>query len=200
MRFVARWVFAVAMVIAGTSLTSSAWAQEDREAARAEFERGRSSFEAGAYREALDHFQEAYRLAPHPNVRVNIANCYDQLDRPIEALFHFEHFLTEADHPPAAQRREVETAMARLRTRVGAITLQITPDGAQITIDSTETRRAPVPEPVRVTAGSHVVEIQLDGYRPERQTVVVEGGGTARLALRLQRAEPAVASTGTGTG
>lgn len=196
MRFLARFTFALWLVLS-LALTPTASAQEDREAARAEFERGRSAFEAGAYREALDHFQEAYRLAPHPNVRVNIANCYDQLDRPIEALVHFEHFLTEADHPPPAQRREVESAIARLRQRVGALTLQITPDGAQITIDGTETRRAPVAEPVRVVAGSHNVVVELDGYRTERQTVVVEGGGTARLALRLQRADSAVASSGT---
>jgi hypothetical protein len=196
MRFLA--LFLASFLVLGLPLAGgSALAQEDREAARAEFERGRSAFEAGAFREALDHFQEAYRLAPHPNVRVNIANCYDQLDRPIEALVHFEHFLTEADRPPPAQRREVESAIARLRQRVGTLTLQITPDGAQITIDGTETRRAPVAEPVRVVAGSHTVEVQLDGYRTERQTVVVEGGGTARLALRLQRADTAVASAGT---
>ncbi|GAB4215095.1 MAG: hypothetical protein OHK0013_40340 [Sandaracinaceae bacterium] len=177
-------------------VTASASAQEDREAARAEFDQGRRSFEAGAFREALEHFQEAYRLAPHPNVRVNIANCYDQLDRPVEALFHFEHFLSEADRPPPAQRREVESAIARLRERVGTIALQVTPDGAQITIDGTETRRAPVAEPVRVTAGPHTVEIQLDGYVTERQTVVVQGGGSARVAIRLRR-QDAVASTGT---
>jgi hypothetical protein len=199
MRFLARLLFASCLVL-GLGLTSaSAFAQEDREAARAEFERGRSAFEAGAFREALDHFQEAYRLAPHPNVRVNIANCYDQLDRPIEALVHFEHFLTEADHPPPAQRREVESAIARLRQRVGALTLQITPDGAQITIDGTETRRAPVAEPVRVVAGSHNVVVELEGYRTERQTIVVEGGGTARLALRLQRADAVASTAGTGT-
>ncbi|MBX7197194.1 MAG: PEGA domain-containing protein [Sandaracinaceae bacterium] len=195
-RFLSALGLALALALVVAPLVS---AQEDREAARAEFDQGRRAFEAGAFREALDHFQEAYRLAPHPNVRVNIANCYDQLDRPIEALFHFEHFLTEADHPPAAQRREVESAITRLRQRVGSISLQITPDGAVITIDGSETRRAPVSEPVRVVAGSHTVEIQLEGYRAERQTVVVEGGGTARVALRLQRGDAVVASTGTGT-
>lgn len=187
------------LLFVGSLAASPAFAQEDREAARSEFEAGRRSFEAGAYREALEHFQEAYRLAPHPNVRVNIANCYDQLDRPIEALFHFEHYLSEAERPPAAQRREVESAIQRLRTRVGAISLQITPDGAQITIDGTETRRAPVAEPVRVTAGPHEVVIELEGYVTERQTVVVQGGGSARVAIRLRRTET-VASAGTGTG
>jgi hypothetical protein len=200
MQFLARFGLACLFAIGLSGVCAPASAQEDREAARAEFERGRSAFEAGAFREALEHFQEAYRLAPHPNVRVNIANCYDQLDRPIEALVHYENFLVEADRPPAARRREVESAIARLRQRVGTITLQITPDGAQITIDGSEMRRAPVAEPVRVVSGSHTVVVELDGYRTERQTVVVEGGGNARLALRLQRATEVASAGGAAAG
>lgn len=191
------------LTLAGWSLLSvglaTTHAQDDRSAARAAFEAGRRAYETGAFREALEHFQEAYRLAPHPSVRVNIASCYDQLDRPIEALFHYEQFLGEAGRVAAVQRREVEAAIARLRSRVGAIALQITPDGALVTIDGTETRRTPVPEPVRVVAGSHTVEVQLEGYRPERRTVVVGGGESVRVALRLARAETAPSATSAST-
>lgn len=179
--------------------TAAAQSADERAQARTEFERGRSAFEAGAFTEALEHFQEAYRIAPHPSVRVNIANCYDRLERPLEALFHFEHFLAEAERPPAAQRREVEASIRRLQARVGTIALQVTPDGAQITIDQSEQRRAPVAEPVRVVAGSHTVEIRLDGFVTERQTVEVQGGGSARVAVRLRRPEVATAPTTSAT-
>ena len=172
---------------------------DDRERAHAEFSRGVEAFQAADYATALDAFQEAYRLAPHPAVRVNIANCYDRLGRPLEALFHFEHYLSEAERLTAAQRREVEGSIERLSQQVGSLTFQVTPDGARITIDGADQRRAPVVEPVRVTAGTHVVEVQLEGYAPERQTVDVQGGRTARVALRLRRAEAAIAATSTTT-
>jgi hypothetical protein len=184
----------VALPLTSIALPMHASAQtDDRAAARAEFEQGSAAFAANSFESALQHFQEAYRLAPHPNVRVNIANCYDQLDRPIEALFHYELFLTEADRPPAEMRRTVDASVRRLRGRVGSIALQVTPDGALITIDGSEQRRAPVTDPVRVVAGSHRIEVRLDGYQPETQTVEVAGGASARVALRLRRAEVAVA-------
>ena len=183
-------ILLVALLLAPVALPSRALAQaDDRPAARAEFEQGSVAFAANSYELALQHFQEAYRLAPHPNVRLNIANCYDQLDRPIEALFHYELFLSESERPAAAQRREVDTAVRRLRTRVGSIALQVTPDGALITIDGSEQRRAPVAEPVRVVAGSHRIEVRLDGYQTETQTVEVAGGASASVALRLRRPE-----------
>ncbi len=179
--------------------TGAARAQDDTARARTEFQHGVELFQESDYQRALDAFQEAYRLAPHASVRLNIANCYEQLGRPVEALFHFQHFLTEADHPAAAQRREIEASIRRLRQQVGTITFQVTPDGATITIDATATRRSPVTEPVDVTAGRHTIEVQLDGYRTETQTVEVTGGGDARVSLRLARQEPVAAATTTTT-
>jgi hypothetical protein len=176
-------------------------AQEgDRARARAEFQRGVDAYARGDFGTALDAFQEAYRIAPHPNVRVNIANCYERMNRPLEALFHFELFLAEAGRPPPAQRREVEAAIRRLRGQVGEIELRVTPDGALVTIDGTEQRRAPVTTPVRVVAGTHTVEVQMDGFQSERQVVEVQGGSTARVEVRLRRQEGVAASTGASSG
>lgn len=180
-------------------IASLALAQDDTTRAREEFQHGVELFQNSDYQRALDAFQEAYRLAPHASVRLNIANCYQQLNRPVEALFHFEHYLSEADHPAAAQRREIEATIRELRLRIGTITFQVTPDGATITIDSTDQRRAPVTEPVRVTQGRHSIEIRLEGYRTETQAVDVAGGSDARVAVRLSRAEAAATAPVTGT-
>ena len=169
--------------------TAASAQDDDTTRARAEFQHGVEFFQNSDFQRALDAFQEAYRLAPHASVRLNIANCYESLSRPVEALFHFEHYLSEADHPAAAQRREIEASIRRLRGQIGTITFQVTPDGATITIDTTDQRRAPVTEPVRVTAGRHSIEVRLDGYRTETQTVEVAGGADARVSLRLARQE-----------
>ncbi|MDQ3034609.1 MAG: PEGA domain-containing protein [Myxococcota bacterium] len=192
--------FALALALALPMAAAPAAAQEDdRERARTEFQRGVDAYGRADYQTALSAFQEAYRLAPHPVVRVNIANSYEQLGRPLEALFHFEQFLTESERATPQQRREVETAIRRLRSLVGEIELHVSPDGALVTIDGTEQRRAPVTAPVRVTAGQHTVEVQLDGYTPERRQVEVQGGQTSRVDVRLARAEVAAASAGTTT-
>lgn len=186
------------LVLAATLVvlqTATAAAQDDTTRAREQFTQGVALFQSADYQRALDAFQEAYRLAPHASVRLNIANCYQQLDRPVEALFHFEHYLAEVDHPTAAQRREIEASIRELRGRIGTLTFQVSPDGAIITIDGADQRRAPVSEPVRVVQGRHQIEIRLDGYRTETQTVEVAGGGDARVAIRLARADAVATAT-----
>jgi hypothetical protein len=179
--------------------TSAASAQDDRARARAEFDRGVRAYAAGDYVNALAAFQEAYRLQPHPAVRVNLANCYDHLDRPLEAMFHFERYLQEAGrHATREQRREVESALARLRRRVGEVTLRVAPDGALVTIDGGETRRAPIMEAVRLEAGTHRIETRLEGYRTDQRTVEVTGGTRREVDIRLERVSARVAAT-TGT-
>ncbi|MCA9604654.1 MAG: PEGA domain-containing protein [Myxococcales bacterium] len=190
--------FTGALALALITTFSVARAQDDREQARIQFERGVGLYESHDYEGALASFQEAYRLAPHPTVRVNMANCYEHLERPIEAIFHFQRFLSESPNAPRQQRREVEAAITRLRATVGEVTLAVAPDGAQIVIDDAETRRAPVLEPILMTTGDHTVVVSMNGYRTARETIHIAGGDSPRVQIRLERGtdEPVVAATG----
>ena len=152
----------VSTLVAVWLASAGALAQDDDareiEQARAEFNRGVERYQAQDWRGALEAFQEAYRLRPHPSVRVNMANCYEQLDRPMEAIFHFERFIAESGNDiTPEQRRDVQAALGRLRRTVGELSLRISPDGAQVRIDGAETRRAPITEVVRLAAGPHTV-------------------------------------------
>lgn len=192
-------VLAAIAVVLALGVTHLAEAQDDaaRAQAREQFNLGVSRYEANDYQGALEAFQEAYRLAPHPTVRVNMANCYEHLGRPLEALHHFEAFLAESDGASRQQRREVEAAMQRLRQQVGELRLAVAPDGAMVTIDSAETRRAPILEPIRLVAGTHQIDVRLDGYRTQHREVQVVGGGSERISILLERGqdEPVAAAS-----
>ncbi len=180
-------------------LVTRAAAQDDdaRAQARQHFTTGVARFEAHDYQGALEQFQEAYRLAPHPSVRVNMANCYEQLDRPLEALHHYEGFLAESENPTPQQRREVQAAIRRLQGQLGALRLVVAPDGATVTIDDAETRRAPILTPIMLERGTHTLVVSADGFVTARQQVQIAGGDTQRVSIRLERGEdtePAVAS------
>lgn len=175
------------LLLAMLAPVASAQDEEARERAREHFARGVERYEAEDYVGALEAFQEAYRLAPHPMVRVNMANCYEQLNRPLEALHHFERFLAEADGASRQQRREVQRAMQRLQRRVGEVRLSIAPDGALVTIDSAETRRAPILTPIRLSAGTHHIQVQMDGFRTVNREIQVVGGESQQVAIALER-------------
>jgi hypothetical protein len=180
-------------LVALAALSTSAHAQDDaaRAQAREQFAAGVQRYEAADYQGALEAFQEAYRLAPHPTVRVNMANCYEHLGRPLEALHHFERFLAEAADASRQQRREVQTAMQRLQQQVGEVRLAVAPDGALVTIDAAETRRAPILEPIRLGVGTHRVEVRMEGFRTARQEIEIIGGESRRVAIALERGQDA---------
>lgn len=161
-------------------------AAQDRSQARAAFGRGVSQFEAGAYQAALRSFQEAYRIAPHPSVRVNMANCYEQLDLPVEAVDHFERFLVEAEGVPEEQRDEVQGAIRRLRRQIGEVFFHVEPEGAVVTLDGLQGMRAPILDAVPLRAGEHTLTVRAPDYVSHDQTFQVRGGQRMELNIELR--------------
>jgi hypothetical protein len=169
----------------------SAQTEAERAQARAAFQRGVEAYAAERFQEALASFQEAYRIAPHPSVRVNMANCYERLERPLEALDHFERFLAEAENASPEQQREVRTAVRRLRQQVGEVFVRVQPDGATVRVGNVM-RTAPVLEPIELARGTHRVEVSFAGHRTETRDVEVRGGDRVELTLTLVPAAPEV--------
>ncbi len=138
-------------------MTASASAQqpspEDRAQARTHFLSGVSAYGRREWTVALEAFQSAYRLAPHPSVRVNMANCFVELGRPVEALENFERFLAEAPNAQPAQRLAVEAHVRELRSTIGEVTVTTSPGDAAGSPVVPEPRPTP-PSPVAVVAPS----------------------------------------------
>lgn len=179
-RLVALWIWA--------SVGSAAWApaavaQEisaETQQARELFQSGVERYEAGQYANALADFERAYLLKPHPLVQVNIANCYDKLNQPAEALTHFEAFLASTEGT-AAQRDEVRSAVARLSKAAGRLSIHAAPAGAQGVIDQKRTA-----QPLQwVSAGRHRIDISAEGYEPAVRVVDVQPGETVEVHVEL---------------
>jgi PEGA domain len=156
--------------------------------ARELFKRGVDAYDRGVYYEALQSFQEAYSLRPHPSVRVNIANCYDKLDRPAEAIQNFEQFLGSGAGT-AKQQEEVVKALESLRKRVGRLLLHVSPDGAKVVIDANDPMRAPIADVVLLKAGRHQLTVSLDRHETAMRVVDIAAGGTTELTISLARVD-----------
>lgn len=162
----------------------------DRAEARRHFQLGVAAYTRSQWAQALEEFQSAYRLAPHPSVRVNMANCFAHLDRPTDALFHFEQFLAESPSAPDAQVTEVETQINQLRTRVGEFQIVVTPAdamGLAVTLDG---QAVSLGRPAHVAPGHHVVEAIAEGYTTLHREVDASAGQAQVLTLNLERVAP----------
>ncbi len=194
MNFAYRALVASTLVLIAVS--ARAQDEDERATARQAFERGVNAYGEERWEEALGAFQEAYRIAPHPSVRVNMANCYVHLARPVEALDHFERFLVETgDDGDPAQKREVRRQIAELRAQIGETFLRVEPEGATVTIDGHTTLRAPILDAVKLSAGTHHVEVAMDGYVTNAQEFEVEGGERHELRIELVEGADPVAPT-----
>lgn len=163
----------------------------DRAEARRHFQLGVAEYTRGHWAPALAEFQSAYRLAPHPSVRVNMANCYAHLDLPTEAIFHFEQFLTESPTAPDAQITLIETQIGQLRARVGELQITMEPGDAMGLVVTLDGQVIPIGRPAHLMPGHHVVEALGDGYTTVRREVEIVAGHAQVLSLTLERAAPA---------
>lgn len=75
--------------------------------------KGDAHFKAGRYREALERYDEAWRLAPAPVLLWNRARCHEELGDQERAAALFEELA--ASDAPAARRAEAERRAKALR-------------------------------------------------------------------------------------
>lgn len=69
--------------------------------------------------------------------------------------------------------------------RVGAVRLFISEGGAQVKVDGRMVGNAPLPEPVRLAAGKHQIEVIKPGFGVFTQLVDVQSGGEQRITVDL---------------
>lgn len=190
--------FALA-VLAAPAVVMAQPSADERAEARRHFQTGVQRYQARDFAAALEAFRSAYRIAPHPSVRKNVAACYDELGRAAEAVTEFELFLSESPNVPAAERRAIETHLHALRRRTAEVTVSLTPAepfGLAVTVDDAVVSIA---RPVRVNAGHHTLQVTANGYATTAREFDVAAGESQTLSLTLEAQTPVATPTPTPT-
>lgn len=165
--------------------TTAPDAQDSLARAKDLFRQGVALFEAGEVDRALDLFRRSRALYPSAKNTVNAALCLDRLGRWDEALEMYEAAIAkhskELDDEDKAGAR---SAMATLRTKVGALTLSYNVPG-NVVVDGRPRGTLPLTTPLRLMPGRHVVRVLKDGYSSYEATVDIRVGTTTSLDARL---------------
>ncbi|WP_437570634.1 kelch repeat-containing protein [Sorangium sp. So ce542] len=156
--------------------------------ARAHFERGLDLYRQGAWEAALAEFLASRQDYPTWSATSSAALCLQQLRRYDEALALFETLLGDfAQRLPPETRNAAQQAVVRLRGLVGTVDVADAEIGASIMVDGQRRGDYPLPAPLRVGAGSHVIRVYKDGFEPFETRVDVAGGQVVRILSRLQK-------------
>jgi outer membrane receptor for ferrienterochelin and colicins len=188
-------VMSLTMMVASTALADNTADEADLA-----FSRGVAAWTRRDYESALSNYFLSHRLVPNRNVLFNIARCFEALDRQDEA-YRYWHDLSVDPKLPAADLKEVKSALARLAPRVALITVSTTPTEGHLYLDREDLgSRGTTPQTVAVRPGAHLVIIKADGFRPAAVNVTALRGQDAKVSVELSRIVGTVDISGTPSG
>ena len=170
-------------------LSTPAWAVTPAQISRAQTlsAEGAKAFRAQNFEVALAKFQAANRIVPHPNLDVNIGRAYEALGQPDQAMVHCKIALNSVGVPQST-RKAARACVDRVTEQIARPTLTITstPPGAVVHIDGRSVGKTPWRgggEP-----GRRQIDLELDGFMPQKASINAERGQTYPLNLKLERA------------
>ena len=197
---------AIAMTLCSASLItapSHVWAQSGGDLPKLEelsnaqqellgkkLDAGRRHYEEGQFAKALDSFEQAYRLFPHPNVLYRVAECQEKLGRNKEAAVNYRKFLDQT--PDASDRKRILGLIALLEERAkeqatATLIIKSDPEGATLIVNGEERGKTPIE--LETKGGEVNIALRLDGYETSQEKLTLEQGKTIELRYPLKKLE-----------
>jgi hypothetical protein len=190
--------FLVVSVVALHCGPARAQSASDSAAAQALFDQGRALLSEGRTAEACPKLEESQRLDPKSGTLLNLAHCYEQEARYLEAVP-----AARAAGNPEREAVARERAAA-LSPRLAKLVVNVAPalkglEGLQVLREGAVIGPAQWGLEIPADEGEHRVAATAPGYKPWEATMVVKGEG-ARVSVEvpmLER-EPRAQEAGTG--
>jgi hypothetical protein len=184
-----------ALVIALATSARASGPPDDpaRAEARERFDRGLRLFDDGDDAAALAEFVRAYQLVPSAAILLDIGLTYASWGRPIEAIDALERVIAAPAGLSVESVSHAQAVLAEQRDRVAEIGVVASVDGASVLVDAVEAGKTPLPAPLKVGAGEHVVGVVAPGYAPAYRRILVAGRTRSDLRVDLvaMQGEPA---------
>jgi tetratricopeptide (TPR) repeat protein len=160
--------------------------------ARTRFEQGVAAFDDGRFREAVELFKEADRLAPSPLHSFNVAKVYERMGDDRNALARYREYLRRlptAENAAEVRRRVADLERSLKELGVQQLSVLTTPPGATVLID--DVARGASPWTGELPPGRHLLALRLSGYRDKVKELELPADHAIDVELTLQRSAPA---------
>jgi hypothetical protein len=182
-------------VLIALGARSARAADDESERAEQAFKDGNRAFAAGDFHAAFAAYRAAWSLKQTFDIACNLGRTEVELSLARDAAEHLDYCLRTFS---VSSRGEVKDAykrfrdlFARVRREVAALSVEVRPAGAEITVDGAGYGLAPLGHEIFLDPGTHRVRARLVGFRDDERSVVAEAGGTLSVTLALESA-PAV--------
>ena len=181
------WLLLAVVLVCSTFERSAAAdpTPAERTQATALKKRADEAMESLRYTSALADYSEAYRLTGDPSLLYNRARVLEALERFGEALDELERFSREASPQLRARVPQLKELINDLSGRVATLTVNCPTRGARVLVREKVIGTTPLDGPVRLNAGSAVVEVVADGFLPFKQDIDLPKAGSRTIDVFL---------------
>lgn len=165
-------------------------AMDPDDEARLHFEQGVALVADGDSEAALAEFRISYRIRRLPVVLYNIGVVERRLRRYGDAVDSFRSYLADAEErgEPAGRIEEVRSIVTELESILATVSVEVSEPEAHVFVDGELVGTTPLDEPLRLEAGRHELEVQLDGFQTHLETLEVHGREHRDVAVELRAA------------
>lgn len=138
------------------------------------------------FENAAAAFQKALAAGDDVNVYVDLASAEERLGKLDEAVKHLRLAAGAKTGVRPDVARKVAARLDDLLTKVGLVTLTVTPAGSSITLGGVELGTSPLPEPLVLMPGTYTLSFQADGFQPKEAELKIEPGSETERAIALE--------------
>lgn len=135
---------------------------------------------------AATAFEKAIKWGEDPNVYADLAAAEEKLGKLDLAAANYRHVINTKTGVKADVMKRAKARFDDLSTKVGLVTLIVTPEGATISIAGTEVGKAPMSEPLILMPGTYTVSFAADGHQPKDIDLKVDEGSESERTLELE--------------
>lgn len=159
------------------------------------FKSGKAAFAKGDMAEAERLFSQALSIRKSSDIAANLAQSELEQQKYRAAAEHFSWALANL-LPSAsdAQRKAVETGLARSRAEVAVLRLEIKPEGADVLVGAQAVGKAPIASSVYVEPGEVIVSVKHDGFVSLDKRVMAGRGTEQEVEIELVAKDNAASS------
>jgi len=188
------WLVALALLVAGFSVTPPALAETPTPAetakAKKQIDKGQALYKKGKLDEAYAAFSAAHDIVPEPKATLMMARIQRDRGELLKAHDTYQTALKEAQDAEAqgqskrATADEIQRELRELGNVLGWLTIEIphAPSGTRVSLDGRDVT-AQLGSPIRVEPGPIVVEAKAPGGLAKEQKVTVKAGETANVEI-----------------
>jgi tetratricopeptide (TPR) repeat protein len=157
--------------------------------ARSKYEAGVKAYERGRYKDAVDWFLAADRLAPSAPLSFNVARAYERLGDDSSALRWYRDYLrrdANAPNAPSVRKIVADLAAALAKKGVQQVTVLSVPAGATVAVDGQPSGVTPCT--FDLPPGKHHLFLSYRGYADHAREIELGAAEPVDVSIALDRA------------